>query len=133
MDLQSLDVNTNNPFDLLFTISNTGKAPATLMRIENMARSKLEGVATSGIYSFKGNNVDLKEKRLPPSTTEEITITINPLAKGEYKIKPRIIFLSDTNESVSYELKTIDLKVTDLGLADWLRGPLIKEKTRSKR
>jgi hypothetical protein len=103
------------------------------MRIENVVRKNIEGVATSGPFTFKGDYVDLKGKRLSPSSTEEITITLNPLSEGEYRIKPRIIYLSDTNESKLCELEAIDLKVTDLGLSDWLRGPHKKERTKSKK
>ncbi len=133
VDIQSLNVNTNNPFDLIITLSNTGKASASLIRIENIVKGKLVGVAVSGIYNFKGEYVDLKGKRLSPSSTEDITITLNPLSKGEYRIKPRILYLNDTNENVTCDLQTIELRVTDLGLSDWLKGTRQQEKTRSKK
>jgi len=73
-------------------------------------------------YRVEGNCLNLKEKRLEPSKTEEVTLVLIPKIQGTFHIKPKIVYLDENNEEKSSEPKPISITVKELGIKGWLKG-----------
>jgi hypothetical protein len=121
--LKSQEIKMSDHLEMVIVLSNTGKTTASLNKIENLVTDEFDAVTISSYYSFRGKIIDLKGKRLGPLGTEEIEITLSPKTKGEYKIKPKIFFQTETGESKYCEPKPVEIRISELGLSNWLRGP----------
>jgi hypothetical protein len=64
----------------------------------------------------------MKGKRLNPLATEELKITVRPLNKGMFIMKPRVLYTDETGRKGSHEIKPIMLTVKELGIKGWLKG-----------
>ena len=126
MHLKSNEITTSDFLEIVISLSNTGKSSASLVKIEDIVSEKLQAAYVSSYYAFNERYIDLKGKKLGPLSTEEITIRLNPQSKGEYSIKPRVVYHDDTGEYKFCDVEAVDIKISDMGLSGWFRGPRVK-------
>ena len=131
MHLKSNEITSSDLLEVVIVLNNTGTRAASLAKIEGMIPDKFEADYVSSYYVFDEQYIDLKGKKLGPLSTEEITIRLSPLSKGEFTIKPRIIYIDDAGEFKSCEPDPVNVKISDIGLSGWLRGPRIRSSRKS--
>jgi tetratricopeptide (TPR) repeat protein/tRNA A-37 threonylcarbamoyl transferase component Bud32 len=73
-------------------------------------------------YRVEGNCLNLKEKRLEPSKTEEVRLALTPKVQGTFHMKPKILYLDENGKEKTCEPKTISITVRELGIKGWLKG-----------
>jgi len=96
---------------------NTGKAPASLIKIEEILPAGFELVAEPHYYRFQDAYLDMNAKRLNPLMTEEIRLTIRSFDKGTFTIKPRIIYVDATGHQMFYEPKPVTIEISETVLS----------------
>jgi len=96
---------------------NTGKAPASLIKIEEILPAGFELVAEPHYYRFQDAYLDMNAKRLNPLMTEEIRLTIRSFDKGTFTIKPRIIYVDATGHQMFYESKPVTIEISETVLS----------------
>jgi len=121
--LKSKDINSGENLDFTIEIFNTGKAPASLVKVEELIPENFEVIRVPGYYKITNQYLDMKGKKLGPLSTEEISVLLKPVSKGEYMIKPRIIYMDVTGEHKSCEPEPENITVTEMGILGWIRGP----------
>lgn len=109
-------------FHLELELYNPGKTSATLARVENLFPDDFEVKSISSIYSYDDDTLDLRGKRIGPLSSIEISLRAKPISKGDYTLKPRIIYLDDTGEQRSSEPEPMTISVREMGILRWLRG-----------
>ena len=115
-------VTSGEEFHLELELYNPGKSSATLASVENLFPGDFEVTGVSGIYRYEDETLDLRGKRIGPMSTIEISMRTRPISKGEYTLKPRVVFLDDTGERRTSETEPITVTVQEMGIMRWLRG-----------
>lgn len=121
--MKSEEIKSGEKLEFAIELYNTGTAAASMVKVEGVIPDNFEVVRIPGFYRIVDNYLDMKGKKLGPLGTEEIAVTLKPLKKGEYTIKPRIVYLDDTGEYKSCEPEPANITVTEMGILDWIRGP----------
>jgi len=75
-------------------------------------------------YRMEGNCLNLKEKRLEPSKTEEVKLVLTPKVQGTLQIRPKILYLDQNGKEKACEPKPITITVKELGIKGWLKGEM---------
>jgi len=109
--------------ELEIEITNTRKEGIVLL-------TKIIGAIPEGFavarkpesYRVEGDCLNLKEKRLEPSKTEEVKLVLTPRIRGSFQIEPKIVYLDETGKEKTCEPKPISITVKELGIKGWLKG-----------
>jgi len=108
---------------LCIEIANAGNGPATLVRVEGIVPAAgFEVTETPEMYRVKGDCLDLRGKRLDPLGTEDVKISVKPLIKGVFLVKPRIIYTDETSRYKFHEPEPATITVKELGIKGWIKG-----------
>jgi len=116
------DVEKGEAFDVVIELYNTGMTSAALIKVENFVPEDFELVMVSGIFGVKDDYIDLKGKRLGPSREEKITLSLKPLSKGNYIIKPCVVYIDDAGELKRCETEPVEVSVSEMGILGWISG-----------
>ncbi|MCW4025908.1 MAG: hypothetical protein NWE76_00305, partial [Candidatus Bathyarchaeota archaeon] len=101
--MTSEDVKSGVNFNLAIVLYNTGRAPASLVKVEDVIPDNFEAIKVSGYYGITDKYLDLKGKKLGPLSTEEVSLVLKPLTKGKYTIEPRVVYVDETGKYRSCE------------------------------
>lgn len=104
-------------------IVNAGRAPAALVKIERILPEGFTVEGSSEKYRLEDNHLNLKGRRLDPLKTEEVVLTLRPSKKGEFMLRPRILYLDEEGRYRYHEPEAVKLTVRELGISGWIKGP----------
>lgn len=102
---------------------NASKNPTFLVKITGIVTEGLELTKAPIPYSPKKTHQDMKGRRLDPFKTEELNLTYLSLKKGTYTLQPRIRYLEASGKQNLHKSEQITIKVRELGISGWLKGP----------
>jgi uncharacterized repeat protein (TIGR01451 family) len=115
--LRSKEVNVGEDLNLEMQLTNEGKAPALLVKVEEILPEGFELVAKPGYCRFEDGYLDMNRKRLDPLMTEEIRLTLRSFDKGIFEIKPKIIYVDATGHQMSCEPEPVTISISEIILA----------------
>lgn len=92
---------------------NEGKAPALLIKVEEILPAGFELVAKPNYCRFEDTGLDMNGKRLNPLMTEEIKLTLRSFDKGRFAIKPKIIYVDGTGHQMSCEPEPVTINISE--------------------
>ena len=101
-------------------VANVGKAPATLLKIQNMVPEGFTYVTEKNLYPFDAGHVNLTGKRLDHLQTLNIKLVLMSGETGQFEFHPRIFFADDKGSYKSAEFPVRSLKV--LGIESEAEG-----------
>ncbi len=107
---------------LAIEVVNAGKAPALLIKVDEIIPKGFEIREVPEMYTFEDSYINLKGKRLNPLKTEDVKVVVQPRAKGTHTIKPRILYIDETGKYKSHEPDPVTITVKELGIKGWIRG-----------
>jgi len=93
---------------------NTGKAPASLVEVQEIIPEGFEIIEVPEICRVEECHLDMKGRRLNPLKVEEVRIVLRPLTKGVFPLKPRIIYVDETGLQTFYEPDPITIDVLEV-------------------
>jgi tetratricopeptide (TPR) repeat protein len=109
--------------ELEIEVTNTRKEGAILLtKITEVVPEGFGIVKKTEFYRMEGNCLNMKEKRLGPQETEEITLVLTPKVQGTLHIKPKILFIDANGKERILESRPISITVKELGIKGWLKG-----------
>jgi tetratricopeptide (TPR) repeat protein len=109
--------------ELEIELTNTRKKGAILLtKITEVIPEGFTMVKKPELYRMEGNCLNMKEKRLGPLKTEEITFVLTPRIQGTFRIKPRILYIDASGKEKTLEPKPTSITVKELGIKGWLKG-----------
>jgi tetratricopeptide (TPR) repeat protein len=117
------EVGVGEDLDLEIELVNAGKAPAQLVKVEDIVIEGFELKSYPEICRVEDSYLDLKGRTLSPLKTQELKLVLKPLAKGSFELKPRILYLDESGKYKSHEPDPVSITVQELGIRGWLRGP----------
>jgi hypothetical protein len=73
-------------------------------------------------YRREGDCLNIKDKRLGPSETEEVKLVLTPRVQGTFEIRPKIVYLDENGKENRSEPELVSITVRELGIKGWLKG-----------
>ena len=107
---------------LAIELVNAGKAPALLIKVDEVTPAGFEIREVPEMYTFEDSYIDMKGKRLNPLKTEDVKVVVTPRSKGTHMIKPRILYIDETGKYKSHEPEPVTITVKELGISGWIKG-----------
>jgi len=117
------EVKVGEDINLEIELVNAGRRPALLIKTEEIIPEGFEIKEKPEIYRVEDSYLNMKGKRLDPLKTEEVKLVLRALTKGTFTLKPRVLYLDETGKYRSYEPEPATIKVKELGISGWLKGP----------
>ncbi|UCH57536.1 MAG: hypothetical protein JSV18_01040, partial [Candidatus Bathyarchaeota archaeon] len=121
--IRNREVKVGEDIDLEIELVNAGKAPAQLIKVENIIVEGFELKSAPEICRVEDSYLDLKGRTLSPLKTQELRLAMRPLNKGTFSLKPRVLYLDESGKYRSHEPEPATITVKELGISGWLRGP----------
>ncbi len=127
ISLSTKQTNVGSSFRIDIDIANVGKTPALLMKLDGLAPShsfEAEPEKNSHHFLEGGTSigVDLKGKRLEYLKAHEMSLYFIAKNKGNYEIKPKVLFVDELGKYRSYEFEPQTVEVRELGFMGWAKG-----------
>lgn len=123
MTVSQREVHAGEELTLDLEIANMGKTAASLIRIESLGAKGFEPTKEKTPYHVENNTINMRGKRLEYLKTHQVKITLQARRKGEYEIRPRIVFVDEKGNQGSYEFEAETVTVRELGVLGWIKGP----------
>jgi len=117
------EVGVGEDMDLEIELVNAGKAPAQLIKVEEIIPEGFEVISAPDICRVEDSYLDMKGRTLNPLKTAELKIILKPLDKGTYELRPRVLYLDEAGKYRSHEPEPATVVVKELGIKGWIRGP----------
>jgi tetratricopeptide (TPR) repeat protein len=121
---QKTELGVGDEFYLEIEMVNAGKAPAQLIKVEDIVVEGFELKSYPDICRLDVNQLDMKGRTLLPLKTQELKLILQPKVKGVYEFKPRILYLDEAGKYKSHETEPVTISVQELGIKGWLKGPV---------
>ncbi len=120
--LRVKEVRVGEDIRLAIEVVNAGKAPALLIKVDEVVPKGFEIREVPEMYTFEDSYINMKGKRLNPLKTEDVKIVVKPRSKGTHTIKPRILYIDETGKYKSHEPEPVTVTVKELGIKGWIKG-----------
>jgi len=120
--LRAKEAKVGEDVDLEIEMVNAGKAPALLIKVQEVIPEAFEIKEVPETCRFEDRYINLKGKRLDSLKTEEVKIVVKPLSRGIFTIKPRILYLDENGKYKSHEPEPVPITVKELGIKGWIKG-----------
>jgi uncharacterized repeat protein (TIGR01451 family) len=111
LEKNSLELGENVSFQI--ELENVGKSPVLLTRVEEIVPNGFEFVASSDSYLAVNTSLDMHGKELNPYLVESFKVTLRAMRKGTFIIAPKILFVSETNHSMSCKPGPASIQVSE--------------------
>jgi KaiC/GvpD/RAD55 family RecA-like ATPase len=112
------EVRVGESFCLTVEFVNAGKEPALLTRVEDFVPPDFLVIEKPEIYRLEETCLNMKGKQITPLKLVEAKVVLQPSKKGIYELKPTVHYLDELGQKKSLKLKSIEIKVEQVILAD---------------
>ena len=112
--LKAKEAKIGEDVNLEIELVNAGKAPALLMKVEQLLPPGFELVAKPKYCRLEDTHLDMNGRRLNPLMTEEVRLAIRSFDKGAFTIKPKIIYLDAAANQMSCEPEPVTIKISEI-------------------
>lgn len=120
--LRAKEVKVGEDIDLEIELVNSGKAPALLIKLQELIPEDFEVKKIPESYRIEDRYLNMKGKKLAPLKTEEIKLVLRPATKGTFTLKPRVMYIDETGKYKSHEPEPAIITVKELGIRGWIKG-----------
>ena len=111
--LRAKKVKVGEDVNLEIELVNSGKAPALLIKVEEILPAGFELVAKPDYSRLEDTYLDMNRKRLNPLMTEEIRLILRSFYKGTFAIKPKIIYVYGAGHQMFCEPEPVTINILE--------------------
>jgi KaiC/GvpD/RAD55 family RecA-like ATPase/tetratricopeptide (TPR) repeat protein len=112
--LRAKKIRLGEDLNLDVELVNTGKAPASLIKIQEIIPEGFEIIEVPETYRVEERHLNMKGRRLSPLKVEEVRMILRPLTKGTFPLKPKIIYVNETGLQMFHEPEPIAIDVIEV-------------------
>jgi len=116
------ELHAGQELSLEIELVNVGSGPAQLTMVEEVVPKGFVVIQEPEKYRMEDSLINLRGRRLDALKTEDLRLVLKPTAKGNFELKPRIMYLDETGTNRSYEPNPIEIIVKEMGISGWIRG-----------
>jgi len=121
--LRDREFKVGDDVDIEIELVNAGKAPAQLIKVEEIIPEGFEVRSAPEICRVEDSYLDMRGRTLSPLKTAELRLVLRPLDKGTYQLRPRVLYLDESGKYRSHEPEPATVVVKELGIRGWIKGP----------
>ena len=119
LNVNMRDVKAGEDLIMGIDLVNAGRGYALLVKIEEIAPEDFQVTKAPESYRIERLCLDMSGKLLGPLKTEEIRLTLKPMTKGVFVIKPRILYLDETGRYKFHEPEPVTVTVKEPEINGW--------------
>lgn len=116
------DLKVGEDFLLQIELVNAGRGSAQLMKVEDLIPDGFEVRETPERYRIENKQLNMKGKQLSPLRTEEVKLVLRSKVRGQFVLRPRILYIDEGGKYKSHEPEPLEVTVKELGISGWVRG-----------
>jgi len=116
-------LHVNQDLEIEIEMINAGRGAARLTRIEELIPQGFDVLDKPDACRIEDNQLNLRGKRLDALMTEVIKLVLKPTIKGQFSLRPRILYQDESGTEKAHETEPVEITVKELGISGWLRGP----------
>ncbi len=116
------DLKVGENLDLEIELVNAGRRGCQLVRVEDAIPEGFELATNQESYRVEDGFLNMKGKRLDPLKTEALKLVMKPRKKGQFTLRPRILYVEESGKFKSHDPQPITVTVKELGISGWLKG-----------
>jgi hypothetical protein len=99
-------------------IANVGKAPATLVKLQNVLPEGFELVKAADPEISLEGELELNGKNLEHLKTHAVKVEVRAARKGAAELRPRLFYIDDSGRYKTYQFRPTTVTVLDVGFPD---------------
>ena len=100
-------------FDAELEMVNIGTTSATLVKIEGLAEDGIEIDPANRSERIGDDSIDLRGEKLEYLQTHRETVKLKALSEGAFELRPRLLFVDETESYRSYDFQNVSVTVTE--------------------
>jgi hypothetical protein len=116
------ELNVGQELSLDIELVNAGRASAQLTMIEETVPHGFDVVHEPEEYTMEDGKINLKGRRLDALKTEDLRLVVKPTTKGNFSLRPRVMYLDESGTYRSCEPAPVEVAVKEMGISGWIRG-----------
>ena len=116
------ELHVGQELSLEIELVNAGRGPAQLTKVEGTVPKGFVIVQEPEKYRMEDSQINLRGRRLDALKTEDVRLVLKSTAKGNFTLKPRIIYLDESGTFKSCEPVPIEVSVREMGISGWIKG-----------
>ena len=120
------EIGVGDDLDIEIELVNAGRAPAQLIKVEDIVIEGFELKSYPDVCRVEDSYLDMKGRTLLPLKTQELKLVLQPISKGVFELRPRVLYLDEAGKYKSHEPEPVSITVQELGIKGWFRGPTRK-------
>jgi len=109
--------------DVEVEMTNAGKGVAKLTRIEGIVPKGFEVLEKPEGCRVEHDHLNMKNRDIDALRTEVVRLVLKPTSKGTFSLKPRLLYGDETGTLKDRAADPIEITVSEMGIAGWLKGP----------
>jgi len=117
------DLQVGQSLNIVIELVNAGRGTAQLTKVEEVIPRGFEIVSEPEKYRLEDSYLNMKGRRLDALKTEDVKLALKPTVRGEFTLRPRIMYLDEAGKYKSCEPESVTIIVKELGITGWLKGP----------
>jgi len=121
-----VDLQVGQDLNIVIELVNAGRGTAQLTKVEEVIPRGFEIVSEPEKYRVEDSYLNMKGRRLDALKTEDVKLALKPTIRGEFTLRPRIMYLDEAGKYRSCEPESVTISVKELGITGWLKGPASK-------
>jgi hypothetical protein len=116
------ELNVGQELNLDIELVNAGRGPAQLTKVDETVPMGFVVVQEPEKYHIEDSQINLRGRRLDSLKTEDLKLVLKPTTKGNFRLKPRIMYLDESGTYKSCEPAPIEVSVKEMGISGWIKG-----------
>ena len=117
------EIGVGDDLDIEIELVNAGRAPAQLIKVEDIVMDGFELKSYPDVCRVEDSYLDMKGRTLLPLKTQELKLVLQPVSKGVFELRPRVLYLDEAGKYKSHEPEPVTITVQELGIKGWFKGP----------
>lgn len=109
------EVEVGETFEVRLDMTNVGKEPGLLVRIEDLVSSVLKISGTIPKYNFDESSIDVKGKQLEPQRIESILLQVTASESGITHLSPKIVYIDSRGNFKTCQANPTTLTIYPIG------------------
>jgi hypothetical protein len=116
------ELHIGQELSLEIELVNAGRGAAQITRVDEVVPKGFDVVAAPEKCRIEDSCLNMRGRRLEALKSEDVKLVLKPTARGNFKLKPRIMYIDDSGSQKSCEPNPVEVAVREMGISGWIRG-----------
>jgi len=118
LGIDAREVKISEDMNWRIAIQNSGELPIALTKVEDLFPASYELIQKPDYSHFEGTYLNLNERQVDPHSMEEIRVALKSYSKGEFVLRPRVLYLDENEEELVCVPDPVGIKIIEADRPD---------------